>query len=202
METPHIELTDEARTKFVEFLAAEDKDGLAIYLAIRGYGPGGFQYVLDIIDEKEAEDGDVAVDLEDFKMMVEHSSAERLDGVKIDFLQRGLDSGFHVSNPNGQWKDPVSRAVQELLDSQINPSVANHGGWVALRDEVRDGVAYITFGGGCQGCGMADVTLKQGVEAAILEAIPGVRQVKDGTDHDAGENPYYAPQADGGSPFA
>ncbi len=195
-----IQLTDEARTKFVEFLAAEEKDDLAIYLAIQGHGPGGFQYSLDIVGEEEAKAGDVTLDLEDFKMLVDGASAEFLDGVKIDFLKRGLDSGFHFENPNSRWKDPVAQAVQDLLDTQINPSVASHGGWVSLR-EVRDGIAYISFGGGCQGCGMADVTLKQGVEAAILEAIPEIRSVHDGTDHAAGENPYYAPQEGSGSPF-
>lgn len=201
MKPPAIELTEAARTQFVEFLAAEDKDGLAIYLAIQGYGSGGFQYALDIIDAKEAGEGDVTVDLEDFQMVVDSASTEHLDGVKIDFLQRGLDSGFHFENPNSRWKDPVAQAVQDLLDAQINPSVASHGGWVSLRD-VRDGVAYISFGGGCQGCGMADVTLKQGVEAAIIESIPEIHQVRDGTDHTAGENPYYAPRDGGGaSPY-
>lgn len=199
MAHPDIQLTDEARKKFREFLAAEDKDHQAIYLAIQGYGPGGFQYVLDIIDEADAEDHAI-VDFGDFKMLVDPISVEHLDGVTIDFLQRGLESGFHFENPNKRWKNPVAQAVQEVLDTQINPAVGGHGGWVTLLD-VKDGTAYISLGGGCQGCGMADVTLKQGIEVAILDAVPEIRTVLDSTDHAAGTNPYYQPEKGGASPF-
>ena len=133
-------------------------------------------------------------------MLVEPGSIEALEGVTIDFVQRGLESGFHFENPNSQWKDPVAKAVQEVLDTQINPSVAGHGGFVSLLD-VKESTAYIALGGGCQGCGMADVTLKQGIEVAITSAVPEISAVLDTTDHAAGENPYYQPSKDGDSPF-
>jgi Fe/S biogenesis protein NfuA len=82
--------------------------------------------------------------------------------------------------------------VQELIDSTINPAVAGHGGWVQLLD-VKDNKVYIQLGGGCQGCGMADVTLKAGIERLIKEEIPEVEEVLDTTDHAAGANPYYTP---------
>jgi Fe/S biogenesis protein NfuA len=82
--------------------------------------------------------------------------------------------------------------VQELIDSSINPAVAGHGGWVQLLD-VRDNKVYITMGGGCQGCGAADITLKAGIERLIKEEIPEVEEVLDTTDHGAGSNPYYQP---------
>ncbi|PKL77101.1 MAG: hypothetical protein CVV27_06905, partial [Candidatus Melainabacteria bacterium HGW-Melainabacteria-1] len=84
--------------------------------------------------------------------------------------------------------------VQELIDSQISPSLAMHGGYLELM-EVRDGKAFVHFGGGCQGCGMADVTLKQGVEKLIKDTIPEITAVIDSTDHAQGENPYYQPAA-------
>lgn len=126
-------------------------------------------------------------------MLVDPASAAKLDGVTIDFLQRGLESGFHFENPNSRWEDPVAKAVQEVLDTQINPSVAMHGGYVELLD-VKDDTAFISLGGGCQGCGMADVTLKQGIEVAITGAVPEIHQVLDSTDHAAGDNPYYQPE--------
>jgi Fe/S biogenesis protein NfuA len=81
--------------------------------------------------------------------------------------------------------------IQDLLDSSINPAVAGHGGYVQLID-VKESVVYLQMGGGCQGCGMADVTLKSGIERMIKEEIPEVAEVLDTTDHASGQNPYYS----------
>ena len=86
----------------------------------------------------------------------------------------------------------IKERVQHLLDTSINPGVAGHGGFVRLMD-VQDNVVYLQMGGGCQGCGMADVTLKAGIERLIKEEIPEVTEVLDTTDHAAGRNPYYTP---------
>ena len=86
----------------------------------------------------------------------------------------------------------VTTRVQELIDSTINPAVAGHGGFVQLVD-VKDNKVYLQMGGGCQGCGAADVTLKQGIERLIQEEIPEGEEVLDTTDHASGENPYYQP---------
>src|SRR6185503_1502747 len=82
--------------------------------------------------------------------------------------------------------------VQDLIENMINPAVAGHGGFVQLVD-VKDNKVYLQMGGGCQGCGAADVTLKQGIERLIKEEIPEVEEVLDTTDHASGENPYYTP---------
>jgi Fe/S biogenesis protein NfuA len=88
--------------------------------------------------------------------------------------------------------DDLKTRVQELIDTMINPAVAGHGGFVELVD-VQDSRVYLQMGGGCQGCGAADVTLKQGIERLIKEEIPEVAEVLDATDHAAGTNPYYTP---------
>ncbi len=193
-----IHVTDTAQRKFVEFLEAEEDDGLAIRLAIAGRGPRGLNYQLDVVNEAEEAEDHIVLDQGTFRMLVDPASAEQLEGVEIDFLQRGLESGFHFENPNGGWKDPLAKAVQEVLDTQINPGIASHGGYVTLLD-VKDAKAFIALGGGCQGCGMADVTLKEGIEVAIMEAVPEIQAVLDTTDHAAGENPYY--RGGGDSPF-
>ena len=82
--------------------------------------------------------------------------------------------------------------VQELIDTMINPAVAGHGGFVELID-VQDSRVYLQMGGGCQGCGAADVTLKSGIERLIKEELPEVTEVLDTTDHGSGTNPYYTP---------
>ncbi|HEY3170730.1 MAG TPA: NifU family protein [Thermoanaerobaculia bacterium] len=83
-------------------------------------------------------------------------------------------------------------AIGDLLAREINPAVAAHGGWVELIEVKRNNV-YLRLGGGCQGCGAADVTLKQGIEKAIRSLAPSVGEILDTTDHAAGRNPYYAP---------
>ncbi len=80
--------------------------------------------------------------------------------------------------------------VQDLVDTSINPAIAAHGGWVELLD-VKDSVVYLQMGGGCQGCGAADITLKAGIERLIKDELPEITEVLDTTDHAAGENPYY-----------
>lgn len=82
--------------------------------------------------------------------------------------------------------------VQELIDTMINPAVAGHGGFVELID-VQDSRVYVTMGGGCQGCGAANITLKAGIERLIREELPEVTEVVDATDHASGANPYYTP---------
>jgi len=88
--------------------------------------------------------------------------------------------------------DDLKTKVQELIDSSINPAVAGHGGFVELLD-VKDNTVYLQMGGGCQGCGAADITLKAGIERLIKEEIPEITEVLDATDHAAGSNPYYTP---------
>ncbi len=88
--------------------------------------------------------------------------------------------------------DELMTKVQELIDSTINPAVAGHGGFVQLLD-VKEKKVYIQMGGGCQGCGAADITLKAGIERLIKEEIPEIEEVLDTTDHSSGTNPYYTP---------
>jgi Fe-S cluster biogenesis protein NfuA len=119
-----------------------------------------------------------------------------------DWRQVGRRVGTAIRNfinpppelPEGDRLPPqeVRERIQRVLDTQINPGVAAHGGFVELID-VQDDTIYIRMGGGCQGCGAADVTLKMGVERLIREEVPQVREILDTTDHAGGSNPYYAP---------
>ncbi len=111
-----------------------------------------------------------------------------------DFLSSGesaVSDKFREAIPS---TDEIRERVQDVLDTEINPSVAEHGGVIRLID-VKDNVVYIQMGGGCQGCGQADVTLKFGIETAIRAAVDGVGDILDVTDHASGRNPYYVPSA-------
>ena len=139
--------------------------------------------------------GVTAVELNDNLVTVTQSGGE-------DWRQIGKRIGTTIRNflnpppqiPEGDRlpSEEVRRRVQQVLDSQINPGVAAHGGFVELID-VQDDNIFIKMGGGCQGCGAADVTLKMGVERLIREEVPQVREILDTTDHAGGANPYYAP---------
>ncbi len=103
--------------------------------------------------------------------------------------------------PKPGLETPTGKAVREVLDSRINPAVAAHGGHISLID-VQGPRVFLRLEGGCQGCGMANVTLKQGVEAEIKRAAPEIQEVLDVTDHATGSNPYYQPGKGGASPMA
>jgi Fe/S biogenesis protein NfuA len=193
-------ISDAAKQRISGLLAAEDRQALALRVAIVGRGPGGFQYKLGFVREEEKGADDTVVDAGSFKVFIDPDSAPNLKGATVDFIDGMFESGFQIDNPNSVWTDPKAIAIQRVLDTQINPGVATHGGYVTLLD-VKDDIAYIALGGGCQGCGMADVTLKQGIEVMIREAVPEIRQIIDTTDHASGTNPYYQPAKGGQSPL-
>src|SRR5688572_26710399 len=149
-----------------------------------------FRYEIALEDPRERADADLAIDAGGLTVVVDPSSAADLAGATIQLDPTITGGGLAIDNPNEGWQDPIARAVQEVLDQQINPGVGTHGGMVTLID-VKDGTAFMRFGGGCQGCAAVDVTLKQGVETAIRAAVPSISAIVDATDHDAGANPYY-----------
>ncbi|HEY3215737.1 MAG TPA: iron-sulfur cluster assembly accessory protein [Candidatus Eisenbacteria bacterium] len=195
-----ITITEVAREKVLALLASEGRQGLALRFAIDGRGPGGFRYRLGFVEPQDRRDDDTVVDAGGFVVLIDAQSAPHLGGASLDYVETLQESGFKIENPNAVWSDPMAAAVQRILDTEINPAVASHGGHVELL-EVKDQVAYIAMGGGCQGCGMADVTLRQGIEVRIREAIPEIRAVVDTTDHAGGTNPYYQPAKGGRSPL-
>ena len=162
------------------------------YLRIRVAGKEGprFRYEIALEDPRDRGPDDLALDLDGLIVIMDPTSAAELAGATVDLDPAVTGGGLRIDNPNEGWQDPVARAVQEVLDRQINPGVGSHGGMVTLV-EVKDGTAYMRFGGGCQGCAAVDVTLKQGVETAIRTSVPSISAIVDVTDHDAGVNPYY-----------
>ena len=194
-------LTETAREKVLGLMEAEEQKGLALRVAVSGRGPGGFRYELQFVGEDERGAEDNVIDVGGFQVVVDAESAPNLKGATIDYVDGTYQSGFKIDNPNPLWTDPKAQAVQDVLDNQINPGVAAHGGHVSLLD-VKDDIVYVALGGGCQGCGMVDVTLKHGIETMIKETVPEIRQVIDTTDHAAGQNPYFQPSKGGQSPFA
>lgn len=176
-------------------------EGKMVHLAITGRGPEGFEYQFKLLDEGQAHPDDHRVDGEGFTLFLDHDSFDLLEGATLDYYGLGSRGSFRVDNPQQIWQDPMAQAVHDLIVERINPGIAAHGGFVTLQD-VQGKDIYIEFGGGCMGCGASEVTLKLGIEKMIREEIPEVGQIIDVTNHAEGENPYYAPDADGESPLA
>jgi len=183
-----ITITDAARERIQQVIEGKGLTGHSLRVKVQGRGPTGFQYGMSFEGPEDEQPDDTSFDAGPFKVLIDEETLRRAQGAKIDFA----DGGFQIENPNPAWDDPRAQTIQELLDSQINPAVARHGGYVQLMD-VQGDTVYVLLGGGCQGCGMVDVTLKQGIEVLIKETLPEIEHVVDTTDHAGGSNPYYEP---------
>jgi Fe/S biogenesis protein NfuA len=195
-------VTDSARAKILELRAQEDEpDSLGLRVEVTGVQ--GVEYTYDLtfdpIAEADPTVGDLVESQGDLPVIVPVDSIDALRGATLDLPSNGTQQGLVLRNPNRP--DPLSGAhielsgtvedkVRQLLDGQINPSLAMHGGFAAL-ERVEDDTVYVTMGGGCQGCAVSAMTLREGIARSIKEAIPEVVDVIDTTDHDQGVNPYY-----------
>ena len=180
--------TDTAKDRVLGFLEAQRDQGVR---ALRIAGTRA-EPKLWLVREDDRQEGDRSFDGGGFPVLLDPMSARQLEGATVDFVEGVMQAGFRVFFESPSWDDPIAQRVQDVLDTMINPGVASHGGSVSLHG-VENGKAVIEFGGGCQGCGAADVTLKHGVERMIREQVPEIQGIVDATDHAAGDNPYYAP---------
>lgn len=188
-----ITVTEIALEKFTAALVGED-DGSGVRVAVQKLNPVNLHYELELVGPSAKTDEDLEILSGSIKFWIDPLSAELIDGTTIDYLVGAGGEGFKFTNPNDlrykKWDDPVADKFQKLLESDINPGIASHGGVITLV-EYAAGIATIHMGGGCQGCGQADATLRQGVEAQVKAAIPEIKEIVDTTDHDSGQNPYY-----------
>ena len=190
-ESALLTVTEAAKAKIQSVIEDQGMEVEGLRVSINGRSASTFEYGLGL--EVEPNPDDVVIDCGDFKVLVDPESAENLKGATIDYVEDLNSSGFKVDNPNTPtWDNPKAQAIQELIDERINPAVASHGGHIDLLDVTDDSI-YIHMGGGCQGCGMANVTLKHGIEGMIQEHFPEIKHIIDTTDHASGENPYYEP---------
>ena len=188
-ESTLLTVTEAAQEKIRSVIEDQGMEVEGLRVSISGRSASAFEYGLGL--EVEPNLDDIVIDCGDFKVLVDPESAENLQGAIIDYVEDLNSSGFKVDNPNTPtWDNPKAQAIQQLIDERINPAVASHGGQIDLLDVTDDSI-YIHMGGGCQGCGMANVTLKHGIEGMIQEHFPEIKHIIDTTDHASGENPYY-----------
>jgi Fe/S biogenesis protein NfuA len=170
-----IEFTEAAKRQILAFMEQDGVPGLAVRVRVASPSPT---------------DG--------IPVVVDPESARILEGTRVDWVDTLQESGFKFHNPNIQplgsepLTGPLAERVQRVLTERINPSVAMHGGAVSLVD-IRDNIVYLQMSGGCQGCGMASVTLTQGVKQVLHDMVPEIVDVQDVTDHASGTDPYFSP---------
>lgn len=191
--------TDRAREMVLSFMDQEEDGPQALRIAVDG-SPFAPNYELTLVEAESRRESDLEVSAGAFPVLVDEASAGRLDGANVDFVETIQESGFQItpnpdavkaaideSGPKGELAD----RVRHVLDTEINPAVAAHGGAINLVD-VQDTEVYIEMSGGCQGCAMSRMTLRQGVERMVSQAVPEVTAIHDVTDHMSGENPYFS----------
>jgi Fe/S biogenesis protein NfuA len=198
-----VSITEKAREKVEGFRAGvADSETQAMWVEVTGIQSGEFTYNLSLKPLAQASPDDSVEDFGGLPVVVPARDADALRGATVDWSDDLMRGGLTIDNPNtpspsmqpppADLSGPVPQRVLQVIDRQINPSIAMHGGSAQLV-AVEDATAYVRLGGGCVGCGMATVTLSQGIEVAIKEAVPEITSVVDVTDHASGTNPYYEP---------
>lgn len=192
-----IKLTEAAKGHF-EALLAQEQDGENLNLRLSVANPGTQQADVGIVfcPFGEEDPADHEIHYQKFSLYIEQESVPALRDAVIDYINNEFGGKLSVKAPyiRGQQPPadaPIAERVQYIIANEINPNLAQHKGFVSLVEVTEDNVVVLRFGGGCHGCGMADITLKTGIEKTLLEKCPEIKRVEDVTDHTAGVNPYY-----------
>ena len=203
-----VNFTPAARQQ-LEMVFARQTQPAALRILVKNPGASAPQYDMALEAADARQPGDTLVDADGLRVVVDAESLGAVDGATVDFRNDPLQPGFLVEPPRVpvpdvpdafDAADPLAAQVQSVLEHHVNPGIASHGGRAELVG-VKDDVVYVALGGGCQGCSMASVTLKQGIEQILRQAIPRIKAVVDATDHAHGNNPFYTADKAGESPF-
>jgi Fe/S biogenesis protein NfuA len=199
--------TDVALTMVLELRAAEDDaESLALWVEVSGTSGDAYSYDMYFQAAADAGPQDWSAERQGLALVVPAESVAKMRGATLDVNPDVNLGGMVIQNPNrpplpagaspamagppADLSGDVAQRVLQVLEQQINPGIAAHGGRADLV-AVEDDAVYLRLSGGCAGCGMAAVTLSQGIEVALRESVPEILQVIDVTDHAAGTNPYY-----------
>ncbi|HVV96775.1 MAG TPA: NfuA family Fe-S biogenesis protein [Rhodanobacteraceae bacterium] len=190
-----ITLSDTAQDHFAKLVAGQGIDGLGIRLTAVNPGTPKGDCHLEFCEPSDLDGTEWEIECRDFSLFVDATSRPYLDGATIDFDKSATGGQLTIRAPGLRGSPPDENAsvverVRYVIESEINPQLASHGGRVALREVTAEGVVVLQFGGGCHGCGMVDATLRGGVERTLKTRVPEVTGVADATDHSTGANPY------------
>ncbi len=193
-----ITITDDALAELVKLRdSEEDAASLGLRLEIVS-GPGeDFKYDLSLDEFRKAAFTDEVRTHSGMKVIIPAKDVELLEGAILDYSSTG---GLVIRNPNKPSvpmieglvnDDALSAEIEAIVATEVNPALAAHGGFVTFAGHDEAGTAYLTMGGGCHGCSMSKVTMLEGVQTTLVEKVEGIQRVRDMTDHQSGENPFY-----------
>lgn len=193
-----ITITDDALAELVKLRESEeDAASLGLRLEIVS-GPGeDFKYDLSLDEFRKAAFTDEVRTHSGMKVIIPAKDVELLEGAILDYSSTG---GLVIRNPNKPSipmieglvnDDALSAEIEAIVATEVNPALAAHGGFVTFAGHDEAGTAYLTMGGGCHGCSMSKVTMLEGVQTTLVEKVEGIQRVRDMTDHQSGENPFY-----------
>lgn len=200
-ESTTLSVTPDALEMILQLRDQEQGDGeFALSIEVTGFRGPQFSYELAFVPLADKSEGWIEERHGGLAVIFPKADTGKLDGSVLELSEQGLAMNNPnspapptIEAPKGDLSGPLVDRVNQVLTEQVNPAVAAHGGGAELVS-VDGTIAYLRLFGGCQGCGLAQVTLKQGIEKIILESIPELTQVVDVTDHASGEDPYYQSQ--------
>ena len=190
----NITITETAQTHFANLLS-QQPEGTNIRVFVVNPGTQNAECGVSYCPTDAIVASDTKLSFEAFSAYVDELSLPFLDEAEIDFVTDKMGSQLTLKAPNAKAKKldddaSLEAQIQHMIDTEVNPQLASHGGQVSLV-EIADDIAILQFGGGCNGCSMIDVTLKEGIEKEMLAKFPQIKGVKDATDHNPGEHSYY-----------
>lgn len=191
-----INITESAQEYLAELLRKQDCDGIAVRIFILDAGTPKAETCISFCRPGEAQETDEIRQYASFNAYLEQRSIPYLKDAVVDYSKDSMGGQLTIKAPNSRLPQigqdsSLEDQVNYVLYNEINPSLAAHGGVVTLEEIFDSSVAVLKFGGGCQGCGMVDLTLKEGVEKTLREKIPQLTEVRDITDHTKRENAYF-----------
>ncbi|WP_414829048.1 Fe-S biogenesis protein NfuA [Alteromonas sp. H39] len=191
-----ITISEEAQAHFAKLLEKQES-GTNIRVFVVNPGTSSAECGVSYCPPDAVEEGDIKLEFKGFDAVVDQESAPYLEEAEIDFVTDQMGSQLTLKAPNAKARKvsddaPLVERINYMIESEINPQLASHGGQVMLVEVTEEGFAVLQFGGGCNGCSMVDVTLKDGIEKQMLEEFAGeLKGVRDATEHQAGEHSYY-----------
>lgn len=191
-----ISLSTSAQDYFRKLIGQQGMPNLGIRLHAVAAGTPKGDCQLGFCEPSDLDGSEWEIECEGFSLFVDAASVPFLDGAAVDYVHSSTGGELTIRAPALRGTPPDENAslverVRYVIESEVNPQLASHGGRVSLREVTAEGVVVLQFGGGCHGCGMVDVTLRNGVERTLKARVPEVTGVSDATDHTSGSTPYF-----------
>lgn len=199
MDTSNIIITESAQQYLKELLAKQETEGIGVRIFVEHAGTPRAECCMSYNQPEDTDPNDIVISYPDFNAYLDTPSLPYLTDAVIDYNKDRFGGQLTFRAPNAKVPKvgedaSIEERINYVLQSQINPNLASHGGMVELIDLIDDEAgltAVLKFGGGCQGCSAVDITLRQGVEVQLKQQIPELMHVVDETDHSQTQNAYY-----------